>query len=173
MVDYRIFPFLCKACSLGVNTYREVNPSVYTIATFPFLFAVMFGDAGHGTIMLVAALAMILMEKSLESKKDMSEIFSIFFGGRYIVFLMSVSSIYTGLIYNDIFSKSANIFGSHWSSDHLDFPASNSTPLLLANSMMLDPKDNRSYSDDPYPFGVDPVWQAASNKIGFLNTYKA
>jgi len=156
----------------GVNTYREVNPSVYTIATFPFLFAVMFGDAGHGTIMLVAALAMILMEKSLENKKDMSEIFSIFFGGRYIVFLMSVSSIYTGLIYNDIFSKSANIFGSHWSSDHLDFPASNSTPLLLANSMMLDPKDNRSYSDDPYPFGVDPVWQAASNKIGFLNTYK-
>jgi len=32
----------------GVNSYREVNPSVYTIATFPFLFAVMFGDAGHG-----------------------------------------------------------------------------------------------------------------------------
>ena len=30
----------------GVNSYREVNPSVYTIATFPFLFAVMFGDAG-------------------------------------------------------------------------------------------------------------------------------
>merc|ERR1719427_2453833 len=37
---------------------------------------------------------------------------------------------------------------------------------------MLDPKDNRSYSDDPYPFGIDPAWQTASNKIGFLNTYK-
>ena len=30
----------------AVNSYREVNPGVYTIATFPFLFAVMFGDTG-------------------------------------------------------------------------------------------------------------------------------
>ena len=87
---------------------------MYTIATFPFLFAVMFGDAGHGLIMLTAALWMILAEKSLEPKRNISEIFNIFFGGRYIVFLMSIFSIYTGLIYNDIFSKSFNIFGSHF-----------------------------------------------------------
>ena len=43
----------------GVNTYREVNPAVFTIATFPFLFAVMFGDAGHGTILLLASSFMI------------------------------------------------------------------------------------------------------------------
>jgi len=156
----------------GVNTYREVNPAVYTIATFPFLFAVMFGDAGHGLIMLTAALAMIIMEKKLESQKDMSEIFKIFFGGRYIVFLMSIFSIYTGLIYNDIFSKSVNIFGSHWSTGDLNFSASSSSPLSMANSIMLDPKDRANYLNYSYPFGVDPVWQSASNKIGFLNTFK-
>jgi len=155
----------------GVNTYREVNPSVYTIATFPFLFAVMFGDAGHGTIMLTAALWMIIKEKSLESKRDISEIFSIFFGGRYIIFLMSIFSIYTGLIYNDIFSKSFNIFGSHWS-PNMNFTASTSSPIKLDSLFMLDPKDVHSYSSDPYPFGVDPAWQSAKNKIGFLNTYK-
>merc|ERR1719309_1225564 len=64
----------------GVNSYREVNPSVYTIATFPFLFAVMFGDAGHGLIMFSFALWMIIAEKSLEKKREISEIFNIFFG---------------------------------------------------------------------------------------------
>ena len=42
-----------------MNSYREVNPAVFTIATFPFLFAVMFGDAGHGTILLLASSFMI------------------------------------------------------------------------------------------------------------------
>ena len=132
----------------------------------------MFGDAGHGLIMLATSLWMILAEKSLESKRKVSEIFNIFFGGRYIVFLMSIFSIYTGLIYNDFFSKSVNIFGSHWHVKNLTFEASNKTPLHLEASMMLDPKDITQYSGTAYPFGVDPVWQSASNKIGFLNTYK-
>merc|ERR1719158_2094880 len=155
----------------GVNTYREVNPSVYTIATFPFLFAVMFGDAGHGVIMLIAALSMILREKKLEAQPDMSEIFKIFFGGRYIVFLMSIFSIYTGLIYNDVFSKSLNIFGSHWEIP-MNFTPSPGDTIKLGNSLMLDPKDPKVYLNSSYPLGLDPVWQSASNKIGFLNTYK-
>ncbi|QQP37595.1 V-type proton ATPase subunit a [Caligus rogercresseyi] len=42
--------------SYGINSYREINPAPFAIITFPFLFGVMFGDIGHGIIMLLAAL---------------------------------------------------------------------------------------------------------------------
>ncbi len=53
----------------GLATYREVNPGLYTIATFPFLFAVMFGDAGHGILLTMLALWMIIKEDSLKKIK--------------------------------------------------------------------------------------------------------
>jgi V-type H+-transporting ATPase subunit a len=97
-----------------VAGYREANPAVYTIITFPFLFATMFGDAGHGVIMMAFGLWMCIKEKMLEARNIDSEIWMYFFSGRYLITIMSFFSIYTGLIYNDVFSKSVNIFGSSW-----------------------------------------------------------
>jgi V-type H+-transporting ATPase subunit a len=47
----------------GVGAYQEINPGLFTVVTFPFLFAVMFGDIGHGFIMMASALTLILLEK--------------------------------------------------------------------------------------------------------------
>ncbi|XP_029836521.2 V-type proton ATPase 116 kDa subunit a1 isoform X2 [Ixodes scapularis] len=145
----------------GVASYREVNPAPFTIITFPFLFAVMFGDSGHGTIMFLFALWMVLKEKGLMSQKSDNEIWNTFFGGRYIILLMGLFSIYTGLIYNDTFSKSFNIFGSSWNV---------TKRAIYTEQEQLDPVDN--FAGYPYPFGVDPVWQLSTNKIPFTNSYK-
>jgi len=152
--------------SYGVASYREINPAVYTIITFPFLFAVMFGDFGHGIIMALFGGWMVWKEKPLSAKRVDNEIWNIFFGGRYIIFLMGLFSIYTGFIYNDVFSKALNLFGSSW---HVPFSAD----FIRNNSeISLDPKQPSHYDGYPYPIGLDPIWQLADNKINFFNSYK-
>lgn len=59
--------------SYGISKYQEVNPGLFAVVTFPFLFAVMFGDIGHGTIIFLAAVYMILAEKKL-AKADLGEV---------------------------------------------------------------------------------------------------
>lgn len=155
----------------GVANYREVNPAPFSIITFPFLFSVMFGDAGHGFIMFLFALWMVLKENQFLAKKSDNEIWNIFFGGRYVILLMGLFSVYSGMIYNDIFSKSVNIFGSSW------YPVSaNYTPTVLkSETVMLDPLNafrQNGKMGTPYPFGLDPIWQLAENKIVYHDSLK-
>ncbi|KAF9036853.1 V-type ATPase, V0 complex, 116kDa subunit family [Panaeolus papilionaceus] len=139
--------------SYGTSAYQEVNPGLFAVITFPFLFAVMFGDIGHGAMIFTAALYMILRERKL-AKQDLDEIFGQFFFGRYIILLMGAFSMYTGLMYNDIFSRSLHLWHSGW-----DVPAGNGTLTYVDNGHR-------------YPFGLDPGWHGADNALVFTNSYK-
>ncbi|NP_001083384.1 ATPase H+ transporting V0 subunit a4 L homeolog [Xenopus laevis] len=157
----------------GVGNYREMNPTPYTIITFPFLFAVMFGDCGHGSVMLGFALWMVLNEKKLLASKTDNEIWNTFFGGRYLILLMSIFSIYTGFIYNDCFSKSFDIFGSSWRVRPMFLNKTwNDHMVHQGLQLQLDPAVPGVFSGNPYPFGIDPIWNIAKNKLTFLNSYK-
>lgn len=65
-----------------------------------------------------------------------------------------------------MFSKSLNIFGSHWSVN-----MTKEQVMGIRDSYMLNPARS-DYYGTPYPVGVDPVWQLSLNKIIFLNAYK-
>ncbi|XP_041499930.1 V-type proton ATPase 116 kDa subunit a1 isoform X3 [Microtus oregoni] len=156
----------------GIGTYREINPAPYTIITFPFLFAVMFGDFGHGILMTLFAVWMVLRESRILSQKNENEMFSTVFSGRYIILLMGIFSIYTGLIYNDCFSKSLNIFGSSWSVRPMFTDGNWTDETLLGSSVLqLNPAIPGVFGG-PYPFGIDPIWNIATNKLTFLNSFK-
>ncbi|KAH9656960.1 V-type proton ATPase subunit a3 [Citrus sinensis] len=142
----------------GVAKYREANPGVFTIVTFPFLFAVMFGDWGHGICLLLGTLVLIVREKKLASQK-LDDITDMTFGGRYVILMMALFSIYTGLIYNEFFSVPFEIF-SHSAYACRDLSCSEATTVGLIKVR------------DTYPFGVDPVWHGSRSELPFLNSLK-
>ncbi|KAI4300056.1 hypothetical protein L6164_033474 [Bauhinia variegata] len=142
----------------GVAKYQEANPAVYTIVTFPFLFAVMFGDWGHGICLLLASLYFIFREKKLSSQK-LGDILEMTFGGRYVILMMSLLSIFTGLIYNEFFSVPFAFFGPS-AYECRDLSCRDATTEGLI-------KVRRTY-----PFGVDPVWHGSRSELPFLNSLK-
>uniref|UniRef100_A0A674DGZ1 V-type proton ATPase subunit a n=1 Tax=Salmo trutta TaxID=8032 RepID=A0A674DGZ1_SALTR len=154
----------------GVASYREVNPAVYTIITFPFLFAVMFGDVGHGLLMFLAALWMVLEEKDPKLRNNTNEIWRMMFGGRYLILLMGLFSVYTGAIYNECFSRGLSPFSSGWHVRPM-FESGDPTTLKENNFLSLDPNITGVFTG-PYPFGIDPIWGLSSNHLTFLNSYK-
>uniref|UniRef100_H2ZFW1 V-type proton ATPase subunit a n=1 Tax=Ciona savignyi TaxID=51511 RepID=H2ZFW1_CIOSA len=145
--------------AFGVSNYREVNPAPFTIITFPFLFAVMFGDMGHGLLMFLFALYLVLKENRYMKHKPEDEIFKMMFDGRYLILLMGLFSIYTGFLYNECFSRSINIFGTSWN-------------FLMEFRLTLDPNKPGVFRGYPYFYGIDPIWQSAENKITVQNSYK-
>ncbi|KAM5193730.1 V-type proton ATPase 116 kDa subunit a 2 [Mantella aurantiaca] len=157
--------------SYGVGTYGEVNPAPYTIITFPFLFAVMFGDFGHGLLMALFAFFLILYERSNKLQRS-QDILRMFFDGRYIILLMGLFSIYTGLIYNDCFSKSVNIFGYSWNVAAMyNAGVWTKENVVSGQYLTLDPNVTGVFTG-VYPFGIDPMWNLATNRLTFLNSFK-
>ncbi|CDF37631.1 unnamed protein product [Chondrus crispus] len=149
--------------SYGVAEYKEVNPAPFAVITFPFLFAVMFGDIGHGFLMFAFAAWVVLNEKRMVRRK-LGEFMQTCYDGRYMLLLMGLFSIFTGFLYNEFFAVPLDLFGSRWKFteesvmacgiDNCEVPSAVKNPV------------------SPYPFGFDPVWKGSANGLLFFNSYK-
>ena len=60
------FPFQQIVNTYGIPSYKEINPAIFTCVTFPFLFAVMFGDIGHGSALFVFGSILCLFASKIE-----------------------------------------------------------------------------------------------------------
>lgn len=52
-------PFQEITDTYGIPKYKEVNSGMFNLVTFPFLYGVMFGDIGHGGMLLIFSLMLV------------------------------------------------------------------------------------------------------------------
>ena len=103
------YPFQQIVDTYGVPTYLEANPAVIAMVTFPFFFGMMFGDMGHGSIILAGGLYLTLNAENLKNAGGTAATFVPF---RYLFLMMGIMSVYCGFIYNEFFAMNTNVFTS-------------------------------------------------------------
>jgi V-type H+-transporting ATPase subunit a len=129
----------------GTPHYKEVNPAIFNLVTFPFMFGVMFGDIVHGLVLLAFGLLLILSESMRNPILDSLR------PHRFTIALMGFFSFYCGLIYNEYLSLSLNLFGSCYEIE--------GEAAVLTEGCV-------------YSIGVDPVWSISLNGLNFTNSLK-
>lgn len=139
----------------GIATYREVNPGLFSIITFPFCFAIMFGDVGHGTLLLLFALYVLFKGKQAGEG---------LYYNRYMLLFMGIFATYCGFVYNECFSQSMSIFPSA-----MEYPCVKEKQGVCVQYEEFAVLNTDGYR---YPFGVDPLWKGSANELDYYNSLK-
>ena len=137
----------------GIPRYKEANPGLFTIVTFPFLFGVMFGDIGHGSLLLLLSIYICLKKDYLYYSNSILKDLIKF---RYFLLIMGIFSLFCGIIYNDFMGIPLSFFNSCYEKD-----------LLNINSDIAKQKPGCIY-----PIGIDPKWAVAQNELTYINSFK-
>ena len=179
------FPFQQIVNQYGIPNYGEINPGYFTIITFPFLFGIMFGDVGHGLILLAVTIFLFVLankgrrnlshniissdhlrnesfeENILDSKEDST--LKMFVQYRYFLLLCSFFAIFCGFMYNEFLSIPLDIFGTCYT---------NIKNRELYRDCDINEKNNNNKNNCTYPFGLDPSWFGKVNELTFTNSLK-
>lgn len=102
------YPFQELVNTYGMARYKEVNPGLFAIGFFPFLFGVMFGDIAHGSALLMFSSYLCIKYEQIKYNEDLKALLPF----RYMLLLCGLFATFGGFIYNDFASLPLNIFGS-------------------------------------------------------------
>ena len=100
----------------GMPEYNELNPTLLMMLTFPVIFGAMFGDVGHGLILAIAGL--MLMLNKIKKLKKFSSLGS-------VIFLCGIVAMVFGVLFGSIFGME-DLIPAVW-----DHPMENIMSLLL------------------------------------------
>ena len=145
----------------GIPRYQEINPALFNIITFPFLFGIMFGDIVHGLVLFFIGVYLVFNADSM--KKDDESKMKLFLPVRYLFVMMGFFSFFAGLLYNDFAS--------------LPLPINNSCFVNTPHNKADDPNAieywyGQKKTDCEYFFGIDHKWYSSTNELSFVNSLK-
>jgi len=101
---FLIRPFETITRLFGTPTYSEIDPTPIIAFTFPILFGLMFGDIGHGLILIIAGIIGGLMYRKRGG--DIAN-FS------WIIFFCGLAAFFTGFLYGEFLGHNEiEIFGN-------------------------------------------------------------
>jgi V/A-type H+-transporting ATPase subunit I len=79
----------------GLPHYDELDPTPILAISFPLIFGLMFGDLGHGLVLLGGGLALALLIKGQGTLKNFS----------WILVACGIGSVIAGLLFGEFFGK--------------------------------------------------------------------
>jgi V/A-type H+/Na+-transporting ATPase subunit I len=95
--------------NFGVPDYRETNPLLFMIFTFPIMYGMMFGDFGEGPLLLLLGVALLRIKKRGGSLGDFLQPFV---NGAELIVMLGIGTTIFGLIFGDFFGfESGKLFG--------------------------------------------------------------
>ncbi|MHC1564520.1 MAG: V-type ATP synthase subunit I, partial [Candidatus Hecatellaceae archaeon] len=106
-------PIICfekLVSSYSLPSYYEIDPTLIMLVTFPIIFGFMFGDMGHGLVLLVGSL---LIKPLFDRMKIRNEMLDYLYKGRNLVFLCGITSIIIGFLYGDFFGPTNAAYAAH------------------------------------------------------------
>lgn len=96
-------PFETLTRMYGTPTYSEIDPTPVIAFTFPLLFGLMFGDIGHGLVLIIAGLlGALLLRKRGKNVISLS----------WIIFFCGWAAFFVGFLYGEFFgAHKISLFG--------------------------------------------------------------
>ncbi len=95
--------------SFGIPSYGEIDPTILMSITFPIFFGLMFGDIGHGLLLLIVSILGFLGKRK---NVDLGEIGNYIIKGSTLLLFCSIFSIFFGILYGEFFGFS--IYHEAW-----------------------------------------------------------